>query len=115
MSEARWTIGDGRDGQRVVAVRGDFDIASEQPFLNDIEPLLADGTSGIALDLSGVEFMDSTGVRVLVVLRDRFGPRVVVGALSEPVRTLFVTAGVLDWLSNGADPTSESRSDRGTR
>lgn len=119
MSEATWALGEGPDGERELAVHGEFDLAAEAAFMDDVERLLADDASPVELDLSGVSFMDSSGVRVLMILRQRYGPQIVVGELSEPVHSLFVTAGVLDWLSNDlsddADVTSEPQHDRGAR
>lgn len=113
MSEATWALGGGRDGRRVLTVHGDFDLAAEQAFTGDVEGLLADDATPVELDLSDVSFMDSSGVRVLVILRERYGSQVIVGELSKPVRSLFVTAGVLGWFCDGADATSELQQDGG--
>ena len=55
----------------------------------------------VALDLSGVEFVDSSGLRVLIDAHQRLtaaggGLRLV--ALSEPVRRLLEISGVSDYL-----------------
>jgi anti-anti-sigma factor len=59
------TVADDAGGRTVVAVRGELDLATA-PQLEDalLPPLRAGATA--ALDLRGLEFMDSTGVRVIV-------------------------------------------------
>jgi anti-anti-sigma factor len=54
------------DGDRiVVAARGELDLATAPELEAALLPLLREGASAF-LDLRGVEFMDSTGVRVIV-------------------------------------------------
>ena len=55
-----------QDGTRaVVAVRGELDLATAPQLESALLPGLRDGGSAV-LDLRGLEFMDSTGVRVIV-------------------------------------------------
>jgi anti-sigma B factor antagonist len=55
-----------REGtQAVVAVRGELDLATAPELEAALLPGLRDGGSAV-LDLRGLEFMDSTGVRVIV-------------------------------------------------
>jgi anti-sigma B factor antagonist len=49
----------------VVAVRGELDLATAPELESALLPGLRDGGSAL-LDLRGLEFMDSTGVRVVV-------------------------------------------------
>jgi anti-sigma B factor antagonist len=56
----------GQDGGRtVVAVRGELDLATAPELEAALLPDLRDGGSAL-LDLRGLEFLDSTGVRVIV-------------------------------------------------
>jgi anti-sigma B factor antagonist len=56
---------DHQDGRVVVAVRGELDLATAPQLEDALLPRLHDG--GVALlDLRGLDFMDSTGVRVIV-------------------------------------------------
>jgi anti-sigma B factor antagonist len=55
-----------QDGTRaVVAVRGELDLATASQLESALLPGLRDGGFAV-LDLRGLEFMDSTGVRVIV-------------------------------------------------
>jgi anti-anti-sigma factor len=49
----------------VVAARGELDLATAPQLETALLPPLGDGAS-VALDLRGLDFMDSTGVRVIV-------------------------------------------------
>ncbi|CAN5449484.1 hypothetical protein BH23ACT3_BH23ACT3_10840 [soil metagenome] len=113
MSAAEWSIDEISGGGVVVAVRGDFDLAAERSFVDTVDSLVVDGDGEreVELDLAGVEFMDSSGVRALIELRHRHRSRIRLGELSEPVRALFVTAGVLEWLT-GDDGAVGSDGDR---
>jgi anti-sigma B factor antagonist len=54
------------DGERVhIAVRGELDLATADELESALLPLVRDGRHAL-LDLGGLDFMDSTGVRVLV-------------------------------------------------
>ena len=55
----------------------------------------------VELDLSGVEFVDSSGLRVLIDAHQRLadsGGKLQLVALSEPVRRLLEISGVSDYL-----------------
>jgi anti-anti-sigma factor len=94
---ATWAVGERPNG-RIVAVAGEFDLAAEQPWLNDMNRLFGEAESPVGIDLSGVSFMDSSGVRALIVLRKRYGDRFVVEAVSDPVQQLLEMTGVLQFL-----------------
>lgn len=53
------------DGQLVIAVRGELDLATAPQLEEAVLPPLRDGGS-VLLDLRRLAFMDSTGVRVIV-------------------------------------------------
>ena len=60
----------------------------------------------VTLDLAGVEFVDSSGLRVLIDAHQRLeevGGGLRLTALSEPVRRLLEISGVADYLH--IDPT----------
>ena len=62
------------------------------------------------IDLSGVSFIDSSGVRALMRLVRSFGPRVTVGPVSDSVRRVLEIAGVREWLSTAAADRTEATS-----
>ena len=74
------------DGRTTVSVRGDVDLANADRLGRAVTEALADGD--VALDLSGVSFMDSAGIRVLnTALRDAAerGRTLTVGAEMQPI------------------------------
>jgi anti-sigma B factor antagonist len=56
---------DRTDARTIVAVRGELDLATAPELEVALLPPLEGGAS-VALDLRALEFMDSTGVRVIV-------------------------------------------------
>ena len=77
---------------RVVALRGELDIATAEI----AEEALRPGVD--VLDLTGLEFMDSAGVRVLLgICRTRSEPLVVRG-VTRAVRRILNMTGLSDML-----------------
>jgi anti-sigma B factor antagonist len=54
------------DGWRVLAVRGEIDAYTSPRLREELKRLIDDGARRLVVDLQGVEFMDSTGLGVLV-------------------------------------------------
>lgn len=54
-------------GVRLIALRGELDLASVPKLERELEAALADSEGAIVIDLSGLEFMDSTGLRALIM------------------------------------------------
>jgi anti-sigma B factor antagonist len=50
----------------VVGLRGEVDLASAPQFRRSLHDLVDQGNTRIAMDLSDLEFMDSTGLGVLI-------------------------------------------------
>jgi anti-sigma B factor antagonist len=94
-------IHDAVGGLRLV---GEIDGASTADLSARLDPL--PGLDGdIQIDLSGVGFIDSTGLRVLIDAHQRAqkcGRRVVMTRPSVPVRRLFDISGLVPYLHVGA-------------
>ena len=58
------------DGRAVVVTRGELDLATA-PELEAAHPGALDGGQDVVVDLRELEFMDSTGLRVLVAAHAR--------------------------------------------
>ena len=56
----------GYEGWRVLAVRGEIDAYTSPRLREELKRLIDDGARRLVVDLQGVEFMDSTGLGVLV-------------------------------------------------
>jgi anti-anti-sigma factor len=59
------------NGSLVVRVHGELDAAGEHAFERALEPALVNGRAELVIDLSGVTFIDSTGIRCLIRANER--------------------------------------------
>ncbi|MEA2302102.1 MAG: anti-sigma factor antagonist [Solirubrobacteraceae bacterium] len=101
-------------GDRVViAVTGELDLATVDDFAAAVEAQLPDGP--VLVDLSGLSFMDSSGVRILdTLLRevDRQGWTLTIASELQPgVRQVLEMTGMLAGLpiEGGAPPAGPDR------
>jgi anti-anti-sigma factor len=89
------------DGATVVSVFGEVDLSTADQLEAALQGLAAERRTAV-LDLSRVEFMDSSGIGVLVrATRDaeRDGWSFLLAAeLSEPVSRLFTVSGMHEYL-----------------
>ena len=88
----------GEPASPVVAVRGEIDVATSPQLRNDLNTLVARGARHITLDFSGVSFVDSSGLGVLVgtykrLREDQDGSVRIVGA-QPSVRKVFEITGL---------------------
>ena len=59
------------DDRIVVSLRGELDLTSVPEFERELREAEATNPSHLVLDLSGLDFMDSTGLRALLQARER--------------------------------------------
>lgn len=89
--------------EATVNLAGELDLASADALEDEVRKLRADGFELVVVDLRGVEFLDSTGLRTLLSLRNaakREGRRLVLVPGPRQVQRLFeltATAGLFDW------------------
>ena len=86
-----------RAGSARMALRGEFDIASADDASRALQELLSRGLDAVVVDLSGLDFMDSTGVRFLVDGRETALARGVKISLvpgDDPVKRVLTVSGV---------------------
>jgi anti-anti-sigma factor len=95
-----WTEPDGEG--LVVRAAGEMDIASAEAFEGELRGALAGEASTVTLDLGEVEFIDSSGLRVLlkaIGLSNETGTRFeILRRLSPAVERTFKIAGLAERL-----------------
>jgi anti-anti-sigma factor len=90
-------------------VRGELDLASAGQLETSIAELCADGARQILLELGELSFMDSTGLRSLLVSQELCvvnACRLVLGELSPQVERLLDLSGVDGHLPRVGQPES---------
>jgi anti-sigma B factor antagonist len=93
-----WTLTITDDGETlVVKPRGELDL-STAPELAQAFARCSDGHRAILCDLSEVEFMDSTGLRVMITARQDEPDRFRIARPSEPVERLLELTGTTDFF-----------------
>jgi anti-sigma B factor antagonist len=95
---------DVRDGDRavVIGVSGELDLASSPALEQELENRAAAAAEVVIIDLRQVEFMDSTGLSLLVRAHTRAtekGQRFVVVRGPQQVQRLLSLTGVADRLT----------------
>ncbi len=76
---------------------GEFDIASADGAIRALHELLGRGLDAVVVDLSGLDFMDSTGIKFLVDGRDKahaLGVKLSLVHGGDPVRRVLKVSGV---------------------
>ena len=99
-----------RDGpDAVVVLRGEFDIAAEEQVETALARVLASRPGSLRVDLRELTFLDSTGLRVLLRLRQRCGEcacdlSLIRGA--PPIDRVFEISGVASHFTivDASDP-----------
>ena len=57
-------------GRHTLVLRGELDLSQSAEVEGLLQQVCSNGTRGITLDLSGLTFMGSTGLRVVLLARD---------------------------------------------
>jgi anti-sigma B factor antagonist len=91
--------GPGPDGVCVVRVRGEVDMSHEEELRGELRRAVASDADGIVVDLTECEFIDSTGVRALLLSREaqesEHGPDgLAVAASSEQILRILSVMGI---------------------
>lgn len=80
-----------KGGWSVASVSGEIDLATAP----EVEALARAGSNGLALDLSGVRFIDSSGLRALIRIQEETSPLVLLSP-SPVVRKLLALTNMVD-------------------
>lgn len=91
------------DGVRVLTVRGELDLSTAPELEQPLEEAVAAGDASVLVDLSACEFIDSTGIALIVRAWQRLdenadgnegGHRVVISSSNEQVRRVLEVTGL---------------------
>ena len=97
----------------VVEVAGELDLHTSPPLREHVLQLIEEGTGLLALDMTKVEFLDSSSLGALVMclkrMRERDGRLVLAGVAGTPMKVLNLTG--LDGVFELAPSTAELPSD----
>jgi anti-sigma B factor antagonist len=96
-----------RDGAVRIALSGELDISTAPRVEEELRRVEDDGPETIVLDLRGLDFMDSTGLRVIVSADSRArenGRRLCIVRGPEAVQRIFAVTRLDERLEMGDDP-----------
>jgi anti-anti-sigma factor len=98
-----------RDGVAIVSPRGRIDTTTSGAVEDTIRHVVDGGVRNLIVDLSGVEYISSAGLRVFLVLAKRMRDlrgKLVLSGMTEPVRQVFQLAGFMALFL--VEPTEDS-------
>jgi anti-sigma B factor antagonist len=90
-SHAAMELSESEPGFVTAHLSGELDILSVDRLDGQIDALVARAPARVDLDLSQLDFMDSSGLALLLGLANRFGPLRVLGASPMIRRVIEVT------------------------
>jgi anti-sigma B factor antagonist len=101
VSELELERGEAADQELLVAVRGEIDMASAPQLRELLDTAIDAGITRVTLDCRGLEFLDSSGIGVLVAARKRLGEggELVLDSPPTHVRKVLEITGVGDHLT----------------
>lgn len=97
------------DGWMVVAPVGELDLASVPRVRQAVVGVVADGTAHLVLDLSGVDFLDSIGLGLVVAIAKRarsHDGELRVAGVRDRLWSLFELVGLDEQYERFADASS---------
>jgi anti-anti-sigma factor len=90
-----------RNGAVVLVMQGELDLSAKDRYEEELRKLADESFESLVVDLSGLTFIDSTGIKLLLgTLRDseQDGLKVSFVKPVGPVKSLLETTGVADQL-----------------
>jgi anti-sigma B factor antagonist len=101
------------DGETSVVLTGELDMASSPELADVLETIIERGPSEVVIDFSGLSFVDSSGLAVLVAAQNALtekGRRLSVHSARRHALRVFEIAGLGEFLDVRAEPTEETLS-----
>jgi anti-sigma B factor antagonist len=93
-----------------LTVAGELDIATVGQLEAEVEAVLASGVRDLILDLSGLTFIDSSALRLFIVLKDRSAGedwRLSLTRPAGPALSIFQISGAEEHLPFIEDPGAQ--------
>lgn len=93
-----------------VSLEGEIDLSAVEEFEPTLQSYMSNGPAYVVLDMAGVTFIDSTGLRLLLRIKQRVEQKAIgsllLGEMSPPVRRLLDLTGLTDVFAyvNGRPP-----------
>jgi anti-sigma B factor antagonist len=90
------------DGAVTLALSGELDVITAPDLALQLDELAAEACPRVLLELSGLSFVDSAGVSVLVKARhaaEATGRRLILRNPTEQVHQVFSVLGLAGWLA----------------
>ena len=96
-AEATFDVSTDADGVPVVRIAGELDISNAEELGDALESLVAKGPTALVFDFGDLQFMDSSGIALLLRISARVG-EVRLRNPSNIVRRVVVNTGLSDVL-----------------
>lgn len=93
----------------IIEIEGEVDMLSAPDVRDTLVPLFQDSMRGVVVDLSGVTYMDSSGIATMIEglqWSTREDKRFIVSGLSEQVMDVFVLTNLKDVFEFANDSQS---------
>jgi stage II sporulation protein AA (anti-sigma F factor antagonist) len=90
-----------------VVVRGEIDMQTASKLEDVLDQVIAKGARLITLDLEGVDFLDSSGLRVILAASNKLtehGGRLLLEGASSAVERVLELTGVIERLRQTGKP-----------
>lgn len=92
-------VGDLENGVRAIAVQGELDLSTAPDLEGPLEEVLSSGEGSLLIDLSRCEFIDSTGIALIVRAWQRLdsgenGRTLVICSQNDQVRRVLEITGL---------------------
>jgi anti-anti-sigma factor len=108
----------GLDDEAVIFLTGELDLATAPELTGVLGPVLEHGPQEVMLDLSGLSFIDSSGIAALVDSQQRLSTqkrRLSIHGAQQGALRVFEIAGLVDFLhvqtGQAEDPASSRDAD----
>ncbi|MFB3881034.1 MAG: STAS domain-containing protein [Armatimonadota bacterium] len=104
------------DDTAVLSLAGEVDVANASQVRDAALKLIADGAKHLLVDLSAIEYMDSTGLGTLVGLHKRLresGGEVTIAGAKQSVKRLFDITGLMQVFRMHEDVSAALKEVRG--